>query len=83
MSLVFFSLLCHNKNTNSAPRGGKKEWKVPQLPTYNQKTAIIFFQMTSYDVFSDYSNMCWSKILKNTNKFLDEEVVSDSLGGKF
>lgn len=37
--------------------------------------------MTSYDVFSDYSYICWSKILKNTkntkNEILDEKVAND------
>lgn len=80
MSFVFFSLLCHNKNTNSVPRG-RKSGSSHSLAWYNQKIAIIFLQMTSYDVFSDYSYICWSKILKNTkntkNEILDEKVAND------
>lgn len=37
--------------------------------------------MTSYDVFSDYSYIYWSKILKNIkntkNEILDEKVAND------
>lgn len=82
MSLVFFSPLCRNENSNCFLRGAGLE-KVEGrrvLAWENQKTATPF----AWSAFSDYSDICWAKLLKPLiDTFLNEEAVRGYLDCKF